>query len=375
MNRKLWRCDTDFGENVQNTLESCLNKKIKLGELIGSGTYGQVYLAKYNNIKCAIKIVTPMQNQTHEELIEDMEHEVEYNVYMASRNIGPKIYSAFYVMNRRRIECFIIMEAFEGSVGKMYDKLSLDNITLINAKMRQLLHKQVFDYNMYCTDLKPDNCVARIKNGTYIVRLIDFGRNFCNINKLNPIYENAEKFYLIMLVQLMLLSYHNIRKHHKDAAYTLSPFLEDPIFKKSYKNGYINGDFKNYLLKIYNYNMNETIVHSHYAKWYLEKIIKNNANVNTKNLVDGTIHLINKIVTHSSGHAKVPELKHNISPSISSIIFTPRTKGNMRKLSPKVGRSRNARITKKASNCNLNKQSCIDSDTCKWIVGTGCRKK
>ena len=361
---KLYRCNVISTSNHQDTINLCLKKQMNIGKKIGEGTYGVVYIADYDGKKCAIKVMTPKvwsKKEAFDEL-EDIEKEVEFNYYMASKNLGPKIFSAFYILDETtvvpKITCFLIMEFFENSVGNILNNATLDETTILSAKMLQLLHKQVFECELFCSDLKPDNCVATKKNNDYTVRLIDFGSYFCKKKTFDSRYINKDIFYLIMLIQLMLLTYNSMKKNIPNKEHALSPFIQDPIFRKYYGNGFINNNFKHILLKIYYYDREELSAHRHYAHYYIKS-----SNISNEEMVDRTIDMVDHIVNIASS-APLVTLTPNIKPTMNSITFSPRHQNNVPNLY--IGKTK----------CKgTNKLKCSNSLDCDWVVGTGCVPK
>jgi serine/threonine protein kinase len=204
--------------------------------ILGSGTFGSVFLANYNGTQIAIKVIKQQLNtDTTNDIIESLLWEVEYSYQMASQNIGPKIYDAFYTFDEESNEilCFILMEKFDGSVEGMYAKgLSAQDCVYIHTEMLKILHAQIFENKLLCSDIKPENFVIKKDNHTrtYKVRMIDFGAGWCKMQK-NEINQYLELFYVSVCIQLCMLIYLSLRNYQ-----ILRPFFEDPIIKKYFKS-------------------------------------------------------------------------------------------------------------------------------------------
>lgn len=248
------RCDdADIQDTPETILRKCLineySGKTEIGDIIGSGSYGKVYKGKYylefEEIDIAIKIVV---SENEEEEINNMVSEVEYSYRMSSQGIGPKVYDSFYMTTNNRLITYIIMELFDGTLYDAYEEenLSIQNYQNLNQQLLQLLKIQIFENDMYCVDIKTSNFVYRKRETDYELKMIDFGEKFCSLGDFDEkIYVNKDIFYVILVIQLMLM----IRTNDTDGRIFL-PFYLDSRIKKYFSNKNALKDLKKVLYNI-----------------------------------------------------------------------------------------------------------------------------
>jgi hypothetical protein len=225
-------------------IEDCL-RNIKLEGpvdstgLIGSGTFGKVYKAKATLNDGTIKdIAIKIIQETSKSKLDAINYELEFSHFMGSMNIGPKVYDAFYYVIGKNFIQYIIMEYFQMNG---YDALNKKDINEnVCTQMIRLIYKQVFGYEFYCADVKPQNYVVNNTNnpnnnqsGSGIdIKMIDFGTDWCYFENilLDHKYLNKQEkaicFYIILLFQLYYFVI-----HHFDNNYTvLKIFQKDRYF-------------------------------------------------------------------------------------------------------------------------------------------------
>lgn len=234
--------DTDNFFYSDNNLNNCSRElqDIKIIKQLGKGSYGTVYFAEgvdKNNkqINLAIKkIIIPINSYSKTEIMNKLFEEIEYSYYMGEVDLAPKIYDSFYIQKYNEIIQYIIMEPGMTSVEKILkDPLLEKNFKLqMIYEMIQLIERSIFDYDMYCIDIKPANFVVMIDNS---VKLIDFGRDFCKLND-TPFFNHIDKiekrknfFFYLVIFQLMFM----MNKYFQED-YFLIPF------EKYLDNDYIN---------------------------------------------------------------------------------------------------------------------------------------
>ena len=109
--------------------------------------------------------------------------------------------------------------------------LSDDSKVKISTEMINIVRRQIFDYNMYCLDIKPNNFVVNLH--PFKVRMIDFGADWCTFDNLDELFENLPEIskkrrqillYLLILMQLYLF----IKKWCNIPI--KEPFMNDAIF-------------------------------------------------------------------------------------------------------------------------------------------------
>lgn len=246
-------------------------KKIKVGKVIGKGTYGIVYQgmlyipyqAKIDMRKYSVKkkkrliregkrtvtkyrkqpIAFKVQMATSEEDLSNMYDEVEYMYYMGDTGLGPEVYDAFFMTGQRTgmIKRFyyqiVIMEYFDMNVAQaLSDPRLRHRWEDIIEQMIDLLRVQWMEYNLHCIDIKPGNYVYNKKEN--IVKLIDFGKDFCYLNSLDEMGGSKlgkEDYFGIVLLQLFMMVLYAI-EYRKDYAPYLRPFYEQEEFMRVANN-------------------------------------------------------------------------------------------------------------------------------------------
>jgi len=184
-----YKCTEKSAENAENIIMNCPRKvkALKLGSLLGSGSYGSVYegtcVIENKEIKVAVKII----RLNYKNALKDMSYEIKMSRYMAAANIGPKVYDAFYTIDNNDnniINQYIIMEYFEsdGYNALRYGSFDITDKVSICEQMYNLYKKTVFKYGMFCSDIKPQNYVIRMEPKGPLVRMIDFGNDFCDFS-------------------------------------------------------------------------------------------------------------------------------------------------------------------------------------------------
>ena len=106
-----YRCTKNFAAFPKNhqMIEECARnvKNVKLTKVLGSGTFGTVYLAEAmipNNrgyvpeLVAVKRIDVKARNyRIFSELFDNVDGEVDYTYLMGEVGIGPKVYDAFYI--------------------------------------------------------------------------------------------------------------------------------------------------------------------------------------------------------------------------------------------------------------------------------------
>lgn len=223
---RFYRCNTK-SINDNEVLKECLQQEIKINKFINKGSFGTIYEADYHNMKIAVKIIDDKLKN-----LNDVLYEVEYSYNMSSQMLGPRIYDAFYVASDKRIRAYILMELFDYSVHSIYSKnLPKMKYYEIHTKLLDIIYSQIFDHHMYCVDIKPANFVVKKVKDDYIVRMIDFGGDWCYLDEFPKEYETPEILYTIIIIQLCLMIKYEIQRN-KLPLKLLEPFFYDEIIQK-----------------------------------------------------------------------------------------------------------------------------------------------
>jgi len=225
--------------NSSKNINECLkNLRIRTETIkyLTSGSYGVVFRAKATDgtdiaIKMIIYIDTLKNKNNQMKLVEDLETEINYAAMMSDKDLGPKIYDTFYIIDHKeeldvnhpwakklvnsvakidpnigfvkemkKRNCifniqFLIMKAYEmDGNNALYDD-NIDPVVKqqIVHQMVTLINKQVFELEIYCYDIKPSNFLVNI-NKSLDVKMIDFGTIYC---RQDTIFYKPEKKYSI----------------------------------------------------------------------------------------------------------------------------------------------------------------------------------
>lgn len=234
-------------------------KNINLKEVIDSGSFGTVYLAsgqidllepinlvnvggsktdfKRNPICFKVnKDITIAIKKTfiEENELKNMYFETDLYKFMSDVNIAPKFYNSFFKpsgeqdinnKHKKKYTQYLFTEVMDMNC---YNALNSDNIEkkikykIIN-EMINLLYFQIFNYNLFCSDVKPPNFLFSNKKSeisllfedsyhskldTISVKMIDFGGDYCNFEK----EDLKNEFFLAMVIQITLFLPKNLRK-------------------------------------------------------------------------------------------------------------------------------------------------------------------
>ncbi len=202
-------------------LNFCSNlKDIKLTEILGEGTFGIVYLGEaiYKSMKIpiAVKIIKSILSDKD---FEKLDHEITFTYNMGTLGLGPKVYDAFYFINKQGgYKQVIIMDYYKYNGIEALEKADKTESIDIITKMINLIKKMVFTHGMYCVDIKPGNFVVNADLNE--VKLIDFGSDWCFPQKLMT--DNEKSLFQILIFQLYFLISNlelSLTKDELDAVY------------------------------------------------------------------------------------------------------------------------------------------------------------
>jgi serine/threonine protein kinase len=246
--------ECDLYSTEDDTIKNCSNIEIEFIDFehpLGSGMSGTVYPAVVNfgSKKIVLilkKISTTVKTKAQENnFIDDMHDEVDYSYEMGKNHVGPRVYDAFFYQSGNVMNQFILMEKFDTSVANwvLSNDLSLTyaNCIFVTNQMLELLHRQIFVLDTYCGDIKTDNFV--INFNPPVVRMIDFGIDWCSSSKLPKAYSKVnsikrlssivkkEIFYCMCTLQLFM-NIINIGTPVNVIRMVLRPFYNDDIFIK-----------------------------------------------------------------------------------------------------------------------------------------------
>jgi hypothetical protein len=249
--------ECDLRDTEESTIKNCSNMELQtiFGKVLGKGAYGTVYeaIVKFGSeeVDLALKKIskTFKKKKDQDRFVDDMYDEVEYSYDMGRNKIGPHVYDAFFYQEGDVINQYIIMEKFDTGVAnwilsdddRFSSELTYKNCQLVGEGMLDILYKQIFILNVYCGDIKTDNFVVNFN--PLVVRMIDFGIDWCNDSKLPNAYSKIksisvhstavkkEIFYCMCTLQLFM-NILNIGTPLPIAKMILKPFYKDDVFIK-----------------------------------------------------------------------------------------------------------------------------------------------
>ena len=272
-----------FNFNEEDTVKNCSNIHIKtiFKKEIARGAYGVVFPAsakiKNRNVDIIIKkIISKFKTKKDkEQIINSMYLEANYTGLMGKHGIGPLLYDAFYYEHKGVLYQYLLMQKFDTSVANWLlsdsKALTAKNCETVSLKMINLLYKQIFVLSMYCADIKVDNFV--MNENPYMLRMIDFGIEWCNKSRLPRSYEKIKSirhhsltekktiYFCLCMIQLFINIVH-IGTSIEVLKMVLRPFYKVDIFINTLENG----DIGNILLDILDNKNEQAIVLKHYLK-------------------------------------------------------------------------------------------------------------
>lgn len=216
---------------LNKIIQKCSVVKPIIEGQIGEGTYGKVYSAKLDKKKIIVKVI---ETDLEDFELSDMDKEVEYGYYMGELGIGPKVFDAFYTHGKNSIKQYIFMEMKGRDLGEILKnpKISKENKAKSIAKCIEVLRRHIYNTNLYCRDIKPANFLIEGEKAY----MIDFGADFCTIDKL-PFPFNKRKKGLFELCTILLIQFFIfIKTYYKLDCISFKPFFETPEFMYLIKN-------------------------------------------------------------------------------------------------------------------------------------------
>ena len=116
-------------------------------------------------------------------------------------------------------------------------------------KMFKLVSSQIYDYDMYCLDIKPGNFIYTKKGNKLTVKMIDFGQDWCD-RRIPGVYKSITKdpnyrknlLFVVVMLQFFMIVYDNyfpflIKKGQKDRLRAIfKPFFKNDAIKWAMNN-------------------------------------------------------------------------------------------------------------------------------------------
>lgn len=229
--------------NENSLLSSCTGRRVTLGRKIGEGAFGSVFAGTYTDKagtvhQVAIKRIRvdlrKKSSSRRSREFNAVTREVNYSHYVSRHHVSPRIFDSFYVVINDVLVCYIIMERYAYSVDMIYSrKVEPAVVADVHRKMIRLVHDQVFNLDMFCTDIKPENFVVKLMDAGYHVRSIDYSADWCSLGLMPNEFRTKDLFYVVMLIQLCLKV---LLRIPKNKVKVLAPFYSDATVQKVTRN-------------------------------------------------------------------------------------------------------------------------------------------
>jgi hypothetical protein len=238
---------------------------------IADGVSSDVYSVEIGTQKYALKMMTNNVRNDNDmcnvnTLITSMVHEIEYAYAMSHKEIGPTLYETFFMYNKGLLVGGILMEYYDTDISNICTlKSNIKSMVSVYQITIDLMYKQIFEENIYCTDIKPENFVIKINKANDVkmndVKMIDFDPEFCS-SEFDEKYMSKNLFFMVVLIQLYLLAKSDCVTNFS----CLNPFLSYIKYLIEHKLGDL--DLADYLRSVLE-ETKSSYVHMHYFKHVL----------------------------------------------------------------------------------------------------------
>lgn len=178
-----------------------LGKEIKLGELLGYGSYGKVYSSKLlDQTKVAVKTLSSRKAYRNEKNINELLQKLEIDSKNAYNQLSAKFITKYYgdaLANLPKEEVSIqpafIFEEIEGTSAGRYtiQNLNLEKRSILMAQIAAGLHN-IHMHGVIHRDLKLNNIII---NHDQIVKILDFGLAIQCGSIADPLYSTISNNY------------------------------------------------------------------------------------------------------------------------------------------------------------------------------------
>lgn len=191
-----------------------LPDSIEIVDEVGRGSNNRVYRAVYKD-ETPVVVRTPRRKSDTERAGYAM-WEFKHTLIASRLGVAPVLYDCWYNRHakpKQRSGLFMIQEYFPSDLGRaMIDQQEevLECMETITTKVTSHL-KTIADADMLVYDLKPSNIVINMED-TVDVRLIDFGREFCEHGNLKE--DGTRRTPVMNVARQLSRSY--AKKHHEN---------------------------------------------------------------------------------------------------------------------------------------------------------------
>lgn len=155
---------------------SCF-KDYKVDKQLGSGMYGEVFLANKNNKEYAIKVqkLNELINDNSISTFKKLNKEIEISKKMGELGIGPKIFDVYYCNDNDLFKLYIIMQNMsEGTLADWKSNPENKFTPQLKNELKKkldIMHKNGYFHR----DIHDNNVLINNNNGKIEVYLGDFG--------------------------------------------------------------------------------------------------------------------------------------------------------------------------------------------------------
>lgn len=232
-------------QEIKKWLKISHGININTGNKLGEGTFGKVYLGKFNNKEVAIKVI---YIETKDEL-NDLNTEVNISEHLnatADYMLSPIVYFADYKIINNKCIGIIVMEKMDMDCSSALEMDGISDKTkvLIVEKMLDIINYMIESRGIVCSDVKPANFLYNKNNND--VKIIDLDGYSCfNDNQLNEFDFNA--YFNILLLQMYIMIYRIIKNNKK----LLNQINEVFVSIQSFSDFIINIEDYKYLNELY----------------------------------------------------------------------------------------------------------------------------
>lgn len=201
-----------------------------------SGSYGQTF-SKGEKLAKIVILKSPAEMRSFEQ-------EASNSEYMSQRGVGPEFYFSDTVNlseNPFISAGIVMMERYDSDLlPRNMSKQALSRTAEINEQVCSRLIG-LGDAGFFCTDLKPENIVIKIRANVMKVRLIDFGGDFCtsyNNKNISGILRSLDlstrnEFYDVLKIVMMIVYYSNIVSRFLNAHVAVGKCIARVFYYKS----------------------------------------------------------------------------------------------------------------------------------------------
>jgi hypothetical protein len=156
-----------------------LPAEVTLGEELGRGANNRVYAAEHEGRECVLR--APRRRSDTQQRGSAL-WEFRHTLRAAQLGVGPAVHAAWcarHAEGRWPSGLYVLMERFDDDLeAALVDPAARDALPAVGRALAECLHALARE-RILVYDLKPSNVVVRVDADAPTVRVIDFGRDFC----------------------------------------------------------------------------------------------------------------------------------------------------------------------------------------------------